>query len=191
MFLSVFCFTTKVAVLLTVFVFVIGLMFQTVIFSGSYLGYIWFSVLVSDVAWKILILLPFFNFGKIFVDIGLFTAGKYDFLTSSNIPGPGFFWSSLYQKIDNSYLTPYDSQGHYPDVPVTGDSFNYLVMNFFFYATLTWYFDKVWPDDYGQRLPVYFFVLPSYWGFNDLTTKKSSRNTDLEDVRYLQKSSRF
>ena len=40
-----------------------------------------------------------------------------------------------------------------------------MVMDMFFYAILTWYLDNVIPDEFGQRQPPWFFVLPSYWGF--------------------------
>jgi hypothetical protein len=46
--------------------------------------------------------------------------------------------------------------------PVQGLYF--MVANMFFFALLTWYFDAVLPDAYGQRHPPWFFLTLSYWG---------------------------
>ncbi|KAK9828547.1 hypothetical protein WJX72_000707 [[Myrmecia] bisecta] len=41
--------------------------------------------------------------------------------------------------------------------------FRMLALDVVLYAALTWYFDKVVSRQYGQTLPVYFFLQPSYW----------------------------
>jgi len=37
-------------------------------------------------------------------------------------------------------------------------------MDVAFYALLTWYFDNVIPDEFGQCRPPWFFLTPAYWG---------------------------
>ena len=60
-------------------------------------------------------------------------------------------------------LVPYD--GIYPNVPPPVQAWYFLIMDIVIYGILTWYLDAVIPDAFGSRRPVYFFVLPSYWGF--------------------------
>lgn len=45
--------TTRVAILIGIFIFIIGLLFESFVFSGSYIGYIWWSSQTIDpVGWK-------------------------------------------------------------------------------------------------------------------------------------------
>ena len=37
-------------------------------------------------------------------------------------------------------------------------------MNIGFYGLLTWYFDNTIPNEFGYRLPPYFFLTADYWG---------------------------
>lgn len=121
-----------------------------------------------------------------FLDITVLTTGRVDQLTDSFIPGPGFPWSSLYNTIPSQYLPTYPS-GYQPVVPPPVQSWYWLLMNIAFYSVLTWYFDNggfsrwiarlrsfdclttweptVIPDEFGRSQPLYFFLLPSYWGF--------------------------
>ena len=64
-FMSIFVRTTRVAILLGIFIFVVGLLFESTVFSSSFVGYIWWDLGTTPVAWKILIFFPFFNFGKV------------------------------------------------------------------------------------------------------------------------------
>lgn len=107
---------TRQAILIGIFFFIVGLLFQTVVFSGSFVGYIWWSEnTISNIGWIILMFIPFFNFGHMLLDISTLTTGRLDVLTNTFIPGPGFSWDSLYSKIPNNLLTPYD--GIYPNIP--------------------------------------------------------------------------
>jgi ABC-type multidrug transport system ATPase subunit len=45
--------------------------------------------------------------------------------------------------------------------------YEWLIGLFFLYGGLTLYFDNVIPDPQGVRKPVYYFLMPSYWGFGD------------------------
>ena len=107
---------TRQAILIGIFFFIVGLLFETVVFSGSFVGYIWWSKnTIDDIGWLILMFIPFFNFGHMLLDISSFTTGKLDILTNTFVPGPGFQWSTLKSKLPNNLLTSYD--GIYPDVP--------------------------------------------------------------------------
>jgi ABC-type multidrug transport system ATPase subunit len=43
------------------------------------------------------------------------------------------------------------------------DALGMLLVDVFVYAFLFWYFEKVWPNEFGTRLPPYFLCMPSYW----------------------------
>ncbi|EWM26310.1 atp-binding cassette superfamily [Nannochloropsis gaditana] len=43
------------------------------------------------------------------------------------------------------------------------DALGMLLVDVFVYAFLFWYFEKVWPNEVGMRLPPYFLCMPSYW----------------------------
>ena len=43
------------------------------------------------------------------------------------------------------------------------DALGMLLIDVFVYAFLFWYFDKVFPNEFGTRLPPYFLFMPSYW----------------------------
>lgn len=90
------------------------------------------------------IFLPFFNFGKLFLDISTLTTGKLNTITSSFIPGPGFPFSALYSKLPDELLGLY-SDG-VPACPPPIDSLYYFLMNIFVFCILTIYLDKVIPD---------------------------------------------
>jgi ABC-type multidrug transport system ATPase subunit len=43
------------------------------------------------------------------------------------------------------------------------DAVGMMLFDVLLYSALFWYFDKVWPSEFGTRLPPYFFLTPSYW----------------------------
>ncbi|KAJ3299116.1 ATP-binding cassette sub- A member 1 [Borealophlyctis nickersoniae] len=153
----------RVAILIGIFMFIIGLLFESFVFSGSFVGYIWWDQGTSPVAWKILMFLPFFNFGKIFLDITTYTTGKLDVLTQTYIPGPGFQWNSLYAAIPDN-LRPVYGSGTIPDIPPPVQSWYFLLFDMAVYAILTWYLDNVIPNEFGYSLPPWFFLTAEYWG---------------------------
>lgn len=61
-------------------------------------------------------------------------------------------------------LRPTYGGGSIPDVPAPVQSWYFLLMNIAFYALLTWYFDNIIPNEFGYRLPSYFFLTADYWG---------------------------
>ncbi|KAI8900097.1 hypothetical protein BC833DRAFT_583272 [Globomyces pollinis-pini] len=173
-FLSTFFKKTQAGVFVGIFIFIIGLLFESFVFSSGYIGYIWWKPTTSTVFPGLLSLLPFFNFGKLFLDISSLTTGQLDYVTNRYQPGPGLSWESLYQTLPAEYLPSYtDSTVANPPAPCY--SFYWLVFDMAFYSILTWYFDNVIPNEYGKREPLYFFLKPSYWGYHGFNTKQSEQ----------------
>ncbi|TPX41335.1 hypothetical protein SeLEV6574_g06147 [Synchytrium endobioticum] len=163
-FLTTFMSRARTAILAGIFVFIIGLLFESFVFSSPYIGYIWWAADVVDpTGWKILTLLPFFNFGRMFLDISVLTTGRLDTLTQTFIAGPGFPWGALYTPF-SSDMRPTYSAGVQPDLPPPVHAWYFLIMDIAIYAVLTWYFDNVVADEYGYRLPPWFFLTFDYWG---------------------------
>jgi len=171
----------RTGTLLGMFILIIGLVFMLAIFGSTYTGYLWWQTTTSKAGWLVLMFLPFFNFGKLYIDIDVLTLGQYDASTNTIIAGPGFTWSSLYQQIPSEYLS---SIGTY-DLPLPAQSLLFLFMNMGFYALLAWYFDNVLPDVFGNRKPVYFFLTPSFWGYHH----SNRRSYDL--AKLLSKSEKI
>ncbi|KAJ3185215.1 ATP-binding cassette sub- A member 1 [Gaertneriomyces sp. JEL0708] len=167
--ITTFVRRARTAILIGIFIFIIGLLFESFVFSSAYVGYIWWDQGTAPAAYKVLMFLPFFNFGKIFLDFTTLTTGRLDSLTSTFIPGPGFPWSQLYEKIPSD-LTPIYSNGNVPDIPVPVESWYLLLMNIALYGVLTLYFDAVIPDEFGMCYPFYFFLVPKYWGIGGSQT---------------------
>ncbi|KAF9183513.1 ATP-binding cassette sub- A member 1 [Haplosporangium sp. Z 11] len=158
---------SRTAILIGIFLFIIGLLFESMVFSNSFVGYIWYDSSTPSVARYCLMFIPFFNFGKIFLDMSAFASGRFDVLTETYIPGPGFKWSDLYNKIPKEYTLPYDdARTRYPQVPAPIDSWYLMLMNVGFFLILTLYFDQVVADDYGNRRHPLFFLQPSFYGLH-------------------------
>lgn len=155
-FLTTLCRKSRAAVLSGMFVFIIGLLFQSFVFSSSFVGFIWFAETTSKSLYRAFTLLPFFNFGILYMSIGLFTTGKFDTLTQTSIQGPGFSFSDLNSRISGKMLPSYLSES--PDlVPKPAISLCLLFMDTIIYLLLTLYLDKVIPDEYGKRESLFFF----------------------------------
>lgn len=158
---------SRTAILIGIFLFIIGLLFESMVFSNTYVGYIWYDEGTTPVAKNILMLIPFFNFGKIFLDMSTFATGRIDFLTETYIPGPGFKWADLYNPIPESYTPTYDSANvRHPEVPAPIQSWYFMLMNIGIFAILTLYFDQVVADDYGNRRHPLFFLDPTFYGLH-------------------------
>ena len=119
--------------------------------------------------------MPFFNFGKLFLDITTFTTGKLDVLTQTYTPGPGFSTSALYEAIPKD-LKPVYVTGREPAIPAPIESIYWFLMNMAFYAILTWYFDNVVPNEFGSRLPLYFPFTKAYWNISDKKDQNFQKN---------------
>ncbi|KAJ3213534.1 ATP-binding cassette sub- A member 1 [Dinochytrium kinnereticum] len=172
-FLTTFVRQARVAVLLGIFLFVIGLLFESFVFSSGQVGYIWYKdTIITPIVWKVLSIIPFFNFGKLFLDITTLTTGRLDTLTQTFIPGPGFPWSQLYETLPDQLLPLYD--GGYPTVTTPVVSWYLLIMNIFLYSILLWFFDNVIPNEYGTFQYPWFFLLPSFWGYTSSAKQAES-----------------
>ncbi|ORX92586.1 hypothetical protein K493DRAFT_316510 [Basidiobolus meristosporus CBS 931.73] len=152
---------TRVAILIGIFFFVIGLLFESFVFSSSFVGYVWWDPKTSPAGRLVLMFFPFFNFGKIILDISLLTAGSLNALTDTVIPGPGFHWKDLFIKAFDQPVS--GLQGNFELVPPPVVSWYLLLMNIGVYGLLTWYFDKIVPDEFGFCYPPWFFLKPSFW----------------------------
>ena len=158
---------SRTAILIGIFLFIIGLLFESMVFSNSYVGYIWYDSGTSVVAKYVLMFIPFFNFGKIFLDMSLYASGHLDLLTQTYIPGPGFHWNDLYNKIPDAFTPTYDeARTRHPNVPPPIQSWYFMLMNIGVFAILTLYLDQVVADDYGNKRHLLFFLDPSFYGWN-------------------------
>ncbi|KAF8936514.1 hypothetical protein EDD21DRAFT_445427 [Dissophora ornata] len=159
--------SSRTAILIGIFLFIIGLLFESMVFSNSYVGYIWYDSGTSVVAKYVLMFIPFFNFGKIFLDMSLFASGRLDDLTETYIPGPGFNWGDLYNPVPTSFTPTYNAaMTRHPDVPAPIQSWYFMMMNIGVFAILTLYFDQVVADDYGNKRHLLFFLDPSFYGWH-------------------------
>ncbi|KAF9918705.1 ATP-binding cassette sub- A member 1 [Lobosporangium transversale] len=158
---------SRTAILIGIFLFIIGLLFESMVFSNPFVGYLWYDSGTSPAARYVLMFIPFFNFGKIFLDMSRFATGRFDVLTETYIPGPGFYWKDLYNKIPTSFTPTYDdARTRHPDVPAPIQSWYLMLMNIGVFAILTLYFDQVVADDYGNRRHPLFFLDPTFYGWH-------------------------
>ncbi|KAJ3337626.1 ATP-binding cassette sub- A member 1 [Gonapodya sp. JEL0774] len=186
---------SSVGVLIGIFLFIVGLLFESFVFSSGYLGYIWWENVstISPTGWKgkaevlvrgalgyaNVIFGPQCFFGKMFLDITTLTTGKIDTLTSTYIQGPGFPWAQLYNPVPNNLLPVYGD--YQPIVPAPVQSWHFLLIDIVFFGVLTWYFDQVIQDEFGVARVPWFLVTPSYWGFG----KRSKGRDDDQWVPWL------
>nr|KAJ3422464.1 ATP-binding cassette sub- A member 1 [Polyrhizophydium stewartii] len=171
----------RVGILAGIFVFIIGLLFESFVFSSGFVGYIWWKPTTPSAAPIVLSLLPFFNFGKCFLDISTLTTGKLDELTGTYVPGPGFSWSSIYSPVISTLLPTY-SDATQPDVPALVVSWYMLLVDMAVYGVLTWYLDRVIPDEFGAALPLWFPFMPTFWGIESRRQRSVEREDWLDEV---------
>ncbi|RKP05002.1 ABC-2 family transporter protein-domain-containing protein [Thamnocephalis sphaerospora] len=146
-----------------IFLFIIGLLFESFVFSNAFVGYIWWAETTSPAGWIVLMFVPFFNFGKIYLDMTQYTTGQLNSLARTYIPGPGFSWAKLNEHLPSNLLA--GTLSSTPErVPKPVQSWYLLLMNIAVFYLLTWYFDKIIPNEFGQRRKPWFFLAPSYWG---------------------------
>ncbi|KAI8872266.1 hypothetical protein GQ42DRAFT_161448 [Ramicandelaber brevisporus] len=162
--ISTFLRKTLTAIMVGIFFFVVGLLFMGYVYCSPRVAYIWWDPNTSQAWYYILVWLPFFNFGTLFMDISLLTAGRYDTLYNIYIPGPGFGWKDMYKPVDKYLLPGMGFETRLPKVPPPVTSWYWLMANIVVFAVLTWYCDKVIPDQLGQHLSPFFFLQPSFWG---------------------------
>ncbi|KAI8611892.1 hypothetical protein BC830DRAFT_1068307 [Chytriomyces sp. MP71] len=171
-FFTTFFKTARSAVILGIFIFVLGLVLQVIVFANPAYGYLfWDAATLPPALGKALSLVPFFNFGHMFLDIASLTTGTSDPLTNSYIPGPGFSLAIL----TGMPASATASLGKDLDLPAPIQALYFMVMNIVVYFILALYFDAVLPDIYGNYRVPWFFALPSYWGHKQITGKRNVR----------------
>jgi len=163
-FITTFVNKSMTAVLIGISVLIIGFLFQSVIFSDQYIAYIWWSNKVPQYIRKLFsIFIPFFNFGKLYTDISALSSNTYNVITNTVIKGKGFHWDDLFKKPDSilNYALNLDF------MEPTSHAIYYMLGSIALYYILALYFDNVLPNEYGNRKPFYYFLLPSYWFGSD------------------------
>jgi ABC-type multidrug transport system ATPase subunit len=118
--------------------------------------------------------LVFFNFGRIYFDISSISGSSVNVITGTIVKGKGFGISDL-SKVPETYIN-YVLDLKYFNSP--GTCLIYMLLDILLYVVLTLYFDNVIPNEFGNRQPFYYFLLPSYWGIS-----KSDSNSPNEWVK--------
>jgi len=166
------------AVLIGISLLIIGFLVQAFLFSDQYLAYIWWSTKVPQFIRKLFsVFVPFFNFGKLFVDISNLSSNSFNSISNTVVKGPGYKWSDFSKKPES--LLNYALKLDYMEP--TCYAFYYLIANISLYYIAALYLDNVLPNEYGNRKPFYYFLLPSYW-FN-MGSKTKNRDWIVETQR--------
>ncbi|ORY53867.1 hypothetical protein BCR33DRAFT_779180 [Rhizoclosmatium globosum] len=142
--LSCFVATKAGAGVVGVFVLVLGFLCQTFLFSGEQFGYIWWSNVAGDTFWKCFSIIPFFNFGKLFLDISVYTTGKLNPVTNT-VPS-----ARIRRRLCSKHPPP-------------SQSLWLLAMNVGVFFCAAWYFDKVIPGECGAKMKPWFLFTKKYW----------------------------
>ncbi|PVU88443.1 hypothetical protein BB561_005858 [Smittium simulii] len=165
--------TSASAVLVSIYVFVIGLVIMGSLFTNPSFTYIWWGGSVSTTIRSVLSLLPFFNFGVLFVTISNMSAGTINSVTSVYIPGPGFKFADLNRAIPKNLIQSLDVGGDVPAVPFPGSFLVQMLINLLIFIILTFYFDNVVPNQFGVSQHLLFFIDPRYY-LSFFESKKAS-----------------
>ena len=121
----------------------------------------------------------------------LYNKGIRDLTDAIGANGDGMRW---HERHDNGYVcetycpsvcacdySPEDNEppgDPYFIFPIA-EVMEWLVFDWLFYAVLAVYLDNVLPNAFGRRLPIYYLLLPSYWGVGK--TPQSDTTTDISD----------
>ncbi|EPZ36999.1 P-loop containing nucleoside triphosphate hydrolase domain-containing protein [Rozella allomycis CSF55] len=159
--ITTFCLKIKTALLCGIGVFIVGLIFTSIIFSETYLAYLWWSKITPSIIKYLFYAIPFFHFGKITTDIKQLAQGPLDPVTEMIVAGPGFRMKDLFIPLPEVYIPNY---GDSPYIPPTIESLNF-----------DRYFDRVFPDAIGNRKGPLFFLNPAYYGFHAFTHSRAMR----------------
>lgn len=120
--------------------------------------FIYVFYLIPNKWYRLLYLLPMFNFSKSFADVT--SKSDIGFSGGAGAAGTGYNWSDItggeYQDIN---VPPFVNI----HTPSTLEMWALQGMCIVLYSLLTWYLDKVLPGEMGYKLPFYFMFTPSYW----------------------------
>ncbi|OUM61279.1 hypothetical protein PIROE2DRAFT_20971 [Piromyces sp. E2] len=162
MFITTFVKSSKTSILIGIFMLIIGFLINCVIFQEESLAYLFWSDSVPEYVTKLFsIFVPFFNFGKMYMDISKLSSNSYNYITSTIVEGKGFYWSDLFEKPQStlSVRGGYDLSRMEPPI----NALYYLLISTGIYVVLALYFDNVVPNVYGNRKSLLYFLVPSYW----------------------------
>ncbi|ORX80160.1 hypothetical protein BCR32DRAFT_261302 [Anaeromyces robustus] len=165
MFITTFVHRTKTAVLIGISILIIGFVINYA-FGGETSCYMLWSDDVNPLYRKIFsYFIPFFNFTKVFLDINNRAGNNYNMATAMIIDGKEYKWEDLSNKPETtmSNIDSYDVDNLEPTV----NGLYYLLLNTAIYFILTLYCDNIFRNVYGNRKPLYYFLLPSYWKNNN------------------------
>ncbi|ORX83600.1 hypothetical protein BCR32DRAFT_291916 [Anaeromyces robustus] len=183
MFITTLVSRSMTAVLIGISFLIIGFLIQSFLFSDQYIAYIWWSTKVPQFIRKLFsIFLPFFNFGKLFIDISNLSSNSYNSVTNTVVKGTGFKWNDFFKK--PSSLLNYALKLDYMEP--TCYALYYLFANIVLYYVLGLYLDNILPNEYGNRKPFYYFLLPSYWFNNNKSVKKRDWVTQIQNKYPLE-----
>lgn len=160
-FASVFLSTIQQAVNMGMLIFIIGIIFISIVGNQFIL-----SQLYAHVSWVVYILsfLPPFQFAKAISDIGQ-ASSPTDALGMPSTK-QHFGWEQLGRKQQLPDFTKAgDSDSEIPtiDLPPTAESLYWLIGDAVLYGLLAWYLDAVWQGNHGIPRKFYYFLTPSYW----------------------------
>jgi ABC-type multidrug transport system ATPase subunit len=163
-FISTLVNRTKTAVLIGISILIIGFFVEYIVFSSSQLCYSFWAEDSNPIYRRIgSYLIPFFNFGKMYMDVSFLSSNTYNYISETIVEGPGFKYDDLFEKVKATVPGNMNLDNMEPTI----NAFYYLIFNMVFYMILTIYFDNVRPNKYGKKKPFYYFLLPSYWKRSD------------------------
>eukprot|EP01133_Synstelium_polycarpum_P003605 gene3605-4129_t len=147
---------TKAAMIIAVVVFCISLGASVFLCIMGSTFYSLYTTIDKYYYWlTVFIVLTPLGFLKVLQDIGLKVINvDFTSLSGSTVP-QYFYWSNMFDNISNTGATRH--------ITTTYNSVNYIFIATLIYLLLSWYFDKIIPDDFGGRKHPLFFVFKSYW----------------------------
>ena len=168
-------------------ILLVGFALQLIVFGNTVIVYAFYS----DVWWLNMIryffqiFYPPFNFSKAYIDISQKTQRQYSPEQGKFISGQKFTWGDLYDKPESYILNNVD-------IPATDEVLWYLFAQIILYTVATWYFDNVVSSPNGPGKPLWFFLMPSYWGYYGSVQEEVSaapqQDLDQDVIREAQRT---
>ena len=180
---SMFIYTTQQATWVAIFMFIVGILIEGFVFSDGYIGFIFWkpTSLSQPIIDYIAKQLPYVTFGKLIMMIATFTNGELNKLTGTYSQGTAFEWINLMSPMPVNLLPVYpDGQQAIPPVPI--EQWYILLYSIASSLIFTWYFDNILPNEFGYYRPLWFFLLPSYWGADFRGSDKSQETWILDTI---------
>eukprot|EP00605_Chrysophyceae_sp_TOSAG23-4_P000940 GSChrysophyteH1.ASY1.ANO1.1040.1 assembled CDS len=114
-------------------------------------------------------------FGGYFIYVGIGTAGlpRSQLMAACLHPAAAFTYNTT---MGVTSFTWNVSSKH--DITFQ-DCLNMMIIDAVYLSFLSWYFDKVWPSEYGTQEVWYFLFTPQYWNTLDVSAAKEDINVEL------------